>query len=105
MKVAELLGGAQEAISVRRVFGEPFERNGVTVIPAAKVSGGGGGGSDERENGGGGFGLSSRPIGALINKGDKVSWQPAFDLNRVIVGCQVVAVVGILASLLAKRRR
>jgi uncharacterized spore protein YtfJ len=104
MKVGELLGGAQDAVSVRRVFGDPIEKNGVTVIPAAKVSGGGGGGSDEHQNGGGGFGLHSRPVGALVVKDDNVSWQPAFDLNRLILGCQVVAVVGIVAGILAKRR-
>jgi uncharacterized spore protein YtfJ len=104
MKVGEFLGGAQDAMSARRVFGDPLEKNVITVIPAAKVSGGGGGGSDESENGGGGFGLSSRPVGALIIKGDKVAWQPAFDLNRLILGCQVVAVVAILAGALRKRR-
>ena len=32
-----------DAISVRRVFGEPYEKDGLTVIPVASVAGGGGG--------------------------------------------------------------
>jgi hypothetical protein len=31
---------------VRRVYGDPYERNGVTLIPAAQVAGGAGGGED-----------------------------------------------------------
>ena len=45
MDPRELIKGARDALSVRRVFGEPVERDGVTVIPAATVIGGGGGGA------------------------------------------------------------
>ena len=44
MEARELIEGVREALSVRQVFGEPVERDGVTVIPAATVIGGGGGG-------------------------------------------------------------
>ncbi len=47
MDPRELIKGAREALSVRQVFGEPVERDGVTVIPAATVIGGGGGGGGE----------------------------------------------------------
>ena len=40
MNVDELLGGARDAISVRRVFGDPIEHDGVMVVPVAKVGGG-----------------------------------------------------------------
>ena len=50
--VDELLSGARDAISVKRVFGDPIEAEGVTIIPAAKVGGGGGGGGDSEDNGG-----------------------------------------------------
>jgi len=36
---------------VKRVFGEPYEKNGVTVIPAARVQGGAGGGGGEGPQG------------------------------------------------------
>jgi len=32
--IDELVKGHRDAITVKRVFGEPYERNGVTVIPA-----------------------------------------------------------------------
>jgi uncharacterized spore protein YtfJ len=83
-KVDELLAGARDAISVKRVFGDPIESDGVTVIPAAKVGGGGGGGGDSEDNGGGGFGLGARPVGAYVIKDGDVSWQPAIDVNRIV---------------------
>ena len=50
MKVAELATTVRDAITVSRVFAEPYEQDGVTVIAAATVAGGagGGGGHDER---------------------------------------------------------
>jgi uncharacterized spore protein YtfJ len=80
MKIDDVLQGARDAITVRRVYGEPIERDGVTVIPAAMVVGGGGGGGDEDGNGGAGFGLMARPIGAWSIRDGEVSWQPAVDL-------------------------
>ena len=44
MSLGEALQAARDAVSAKRVFGEPVERHGVTVIPAASVIGGGGGG-------------------------------------------------------------
>src|SRR5262245_47291629 len=80
----ELLGGARDAISVKRVYGGPIESEGVTVVPVAKVGGGGGGGGDNENNGGGGFGLGAKPVGAYVIKDGDVSWQPAVDVNRII---------------------
>jgi uncharacterized spore protein YtfJ len=47
MDVQELLAQAKDAITVKRVYGEPIEKNGVTIVPAAAVRGGGGGGVGE----------------------------------------------------------
>jgi len=91
--VNELLGGAQDAITVKRVFGDAIETEGVTVIPAAKVGGGGGGGGDNENNGGGGFGLGARPVGAYVIKGDDVKWVPAVDVNRLLAFAFVVGLV------------
>ena len=93
MNVDELLGGARDAITVKRVYGEPIERNGVTVVPAAAVRGGGGGGGDERNNGGGGFGLYARPVGAYVITGDEVRWRPAVDSGRLAALAAFVLVV------------
>jgi uncharacterized spore protein YtfJ len=89
MDVADVIGQARDAITVKRVYGEPYEKNGVTVIPAAKVQGGAGGGSGESQQGqdkgsGGGFGLSARPAGAYIIREGQVTWQPAVDVNRLV---------------------
>jgi uncharacterized spore protein YtfJ len=93
MNVDEMLTGARDAVTVKRVYGDPIEKNGVTLIPAAKVSGGGGGGGDAENNGGGGFGISAKPVGAYVIRGDAVEWQPALDINRIVLGGQVVAIV------------
>jgi uncharacterized spore protein YtfJ len=82
--VDEILGGARDAITVKRVFGEPIEADGVTLVPAAKVGGGGGGGGDSEGDGGGGFGLGAKPVGAYVIKGEDVKWVPAVDVNRLI---------------------
>ena len=107
MDVQKVLGGAQDALTVKRVYGEPFEQNGVTVIPAAKISGGGGGGGDVEGNGGGGFGLTARPAGAWIVKGDSVRWQPAVDATKVALMGQLVAIVALLTvgRVLARRMK
>jgi uncharacterized spore protein YtfJ len=109
MKVEETIEAGRDSITVKRVYGEPFERNGVTVIPAASVQGGAGGGSgdqpDGQTGGGGGFGVRARPVGAYVIRGEQVSWEPAFDLNRAILGGQVVALVGLLVLRSIRRRR
>ena len=82
--VDEMMEGVRDAISVKRVFGDPIEAEGVTIVPAAKVGGGGGGGGDSEHNGGGGFGLGGKPVGAYVIKDGQVTWRPAVDVNRMI---------------------
>ena len=112
MNVQEVVAGARDALSVNRVFGEPYERNGVTIIPAASFAGGAGGGGDNSAEGGSGAGLGllAKPSGVYVVRGDNVSWQPALDLNRVIMGGQIVAVALLftwrsVAKARAKRKR
>jgi uncharacterized spore protein YtfJ len=99
--VRTMIQQATDAMTVRRVFGEPYEKNGVTVIPAARVQGGAGGGEGEGpggegKGGGSGYALNAKPTGAFVIKGDDVVWRPAVDANRVILGAQIVAVLAIL---------
>src|SRR6185312_9380830 len=49
MDIQELLTHARDTMTVKQVFGEPYEKDGVTVIPVAAVGGGGGGGSGEQK--------------------------------------------------------
>jgi uncharacterized spore protein YtfJ len=96
MKVAELVTTVRDAITVSRVFAEPYEQDGVTVIAAAIVAGGagGGGGHDERgqEGEGGGFGVIARPAGAYVIKDGRVWWRPAVDVNRLFATIGAVAI-------------
>ncbi|HSJ19466.1 MAG TPA: spore germination protein GerW family protein [Nocardioidaceae bacterium] len=97
MKVAEVLEAARDSITVKRVYAEPYEKDGLTVIPAAVVGGGAGGGTGHDEKGqegeGGGFGASARPAGAYVIKDGQVEWRPALDVNRIIqtVGMVLIA--------------
>jgi uncharacterized spore protein YtfJ len=40
VKVDQLIEGARDAITVKRVYGDPIVQNGVAIIPAAAVRGG-----------------------------------------------------------------
>jgi uncharacterized spore protein YtfJ len=110
------VNAVKDAMSVRRVFGDPYVLDGVTLIPVAVVRGGGGGGSgpDLRapgdhgvgSGGGFGFGLNARPVGVFAVRDGDVQWVPSLDVLRVIVGGQLVALAAILAgSRLLRRRR
>jgi len=96
MKLEDLMSLARDAISVGKVFGEPVERDGVTVIPAARIGGGGGAGRGHDERGeegeGGGFGMGGAPAGVYVIKDDKVRWLPAVDVNRLALVAGAVAV-------------
>jgi uncharacterized spore protein YtfJ len=96
MNIDEMVKGTQDATSVRRVYGDPVERDGTTLIPAAAVRGGGGGGGDAENNGGGGFGLTARPVGAYVIREGQVRWEPAIDVNRIVFMGQLVAIVMLL---------
>jgi uncharacterized spore protein YtfJ len=107
MDVQEVISQSRDAISVKRVYGDPFEKNGITVIPAARVGGGAGGGGGETDGlgdgkgagkgAGSGFGMFGRPAGVFVIRGDEVRWQPAVDVNRIILGAQIVAIVALLS--------
>ena len=85
-----------DGMQPRQVFAEPIERDGVIYLPAAKVRGGGGGGGDTEGNGGAGFGLTAKPAGMYVIRDGDAEWKPALDLNRVIIGGQIVAIVALL---------
>jgi uncharacterized spore protein YtfJ len=89
-------------MSVRRVFGDPIQAGEVTLLPVAIVSGGGGGGSKRANEGGAGFGLSARPAGVFAVRNSEVRWRPAVNVNRAILGGQLigVAAIGIVGFLM-----
>jgi uncharacterized spore protein YtfJ len=85
MKILETISQARDAITVKRVFGDAYEKDGVTFIPAAWIAGGGGGGGDTEGNGGGGFGMAAFPVGAYLIKDGEVSWRPAVNVNVLVL--------------------
>jgi uncharacterized spore protein YtfJ len=112
MDVSEVAQTIRESLSVKRVFGEPVERDGTTVIPVAKIRGGGGGGgggnaSTGDSGSGAGFAVGAKPCGAYVIRDGVVRWEPALDLNRVIAGRQVLGLLGllILRNLLKRRTK
>ena len=111
------IDGVKDVLNVRRVFGEPYQVDDVAIIPVAVIRGGGGGGGGEGDSGtngkqgtgsgaGMGFGVNARPVGVYVVKNGEVTWQPAIDVMRIIVGGQIIGLVAILAirSLLKRRR-
>ena len=109
--VQEVIDSAQAG----KVFGAPIERDGMTVVPVAKVQGGGGAGGGGATQGqhageagsGAGVGVMAKPLGVFVIRDGKVSWQPALDLNKVILGGQVVLALALLVlrTYIKKRRR
>lgn len=101
---------ARDVLTVRRVYGDPIERDGTVVIPAAAVAGGagGGGGVDQSGNigGGSGFGLRARPVGAFVIRDGDVRWEPVVDRERQLAITAALVGVGLLTlRSLARRRR
>jgi hypothetical protein len=105
MKLVELFTGTRDSLVGERVYADPFEVGGVTVIPAASVWGGAGG-ADGQDGTGGGFGLTARPTGAYVVKDGRVSWKPALDVNRLVLTVGVIVIIGLfIGSRMARRRR
>jgi uncharacterized spore protein YtfJ len=109
MDIGRILEESREAITVGRVFGDPIQQEGVTVIPAAAVRGGagGGGGTDpsQGKGGGGGYGVMARPVGALVIRNGDVEWRPATDPARLAMGGLVVAGLAVLTVRTAVKLR
>ena len=100
------LDALKDIMTVKRCFGDAYEFNGVQVIPVATVRGGGGGGGGEGNSpeaqgqgagAGIGFGVNVRPIGMYLVKDGTVTWSPAIDVLRIILGGQLLGLVGILS--------
>jgi uncharacterized spore protein YtfJ len=94
----ELLDKATHGVSASQVFGEPYEKDGVTVIPVARVLGGGGGGYGSDEGVGSGYGVRAEPVGAYVITAGHVKWEPAVNVNKIVTGAMVVGALGILGA-------
>lgn len=146
---------AHDSLDVLRAFGPAYERDGVRVIPVARVMGGtgsgyGGGsveagpgappspeadaadhadpqgpessndvvpdprrrrggrrpqgrrgdasGTGDGFGGGGGFGTVVKPLGVVIIDDKGARWQPTIDVNRAILGGQIVIALAVVTA-------
>jgi uncharacterized spore protein YtfJ len=115
LRIFDLLAHARDAVGVRRVFGDPIEVGGTTLVPAAWVAGGMGGGGgvvgpddrhDASHGGGMGLGLYARPAGAYVVSQGSVEWKPAIDINQlVVVGITGVVAITWFVTRAVRRRR
>lgn len=128
-EILERARAGTDGATVGRVFGTPIERDGVTIVPVAIVGGGGGGGGGgshltddgttegvdiatdpESPHGGSGsgvgFGFTARPAGVYVIRNGEAHWRPAIDVNKIVIGGQLVAVAAFLLvrSILRHRR-
>ena len=112
--VVSKLNAIKDVMTVQRVFGEPTQVDGITVMPVAVVRGGGGAGGggdpmpDENQQGEGaglGFGLNARGIGVYAVRDGDITWQPAVDVTRIVLGAQIVALAAVIVVGAALRHR
>lgn len=123
VNVYEIMIAARDAMTVRRVYGEPCERDGVTLVPAALVAGGLGAGSgrrtdrrsgaggagrsggDDRRGDGGGFGMAAIPVGAYSIRDGRVRWHPAVNVDVLVIAAAAVTVTWLSTRARTGRRR
>ncbi|MCG2798479.1 MAG: hypothetical protein L6367_08060 [Cellulomonas sp.] len=113
------IAAVNDTLTVRRVFGEAYERAGTLVIPVAKVLGGTGLGSGGGEGpadtegdgvgsghgGGGTLGVRAVPVGVYEVDESGVRFHPTLDLNRAILGGQIVVAAVVVTALVTRALR
>lgn len=91
-----------------QVFGPVVERAGTTVIPVAKVRATNNSGRNGTLAARAGNSIGAKPAGAFVITPDgKVAWHPAVDVNRIVLGGQLVVgavlVLGIALGRISRR--
>ena len=92
-RMAEKLGAVARAATI---FGEPVERDGITIVPVAKARWGFGGGAGQRldeggqqeDGGGGGGAVQVTPVGFIEIKNNAANFRPirTVSLSWIIAG-------------------
>jgi uncharacterized spore protein YtfJ len=107
-KFMESLGGAASA---KAVFGDPIEKDGVTIVPVARVryggGGGGGRGPGRKKKGdagdadqvgfGHGGGVQAAPVGYIELSGGQATYKRIADPARPMVVALLFPLVGAIA--------
>jgi uncharacterized spore protein YtfJ len=94
-------------VDAKHVYGEPVERDGVTIIPVAKMQWGFGGGAIGQgplERGGGGGGVRATPAGFSQIRDGVAEYKPFRDAGDVIVIIGA-AFAGLALGFLLTRKR
>jgi len=103
-RLAELV---QLNANAKRVYGDPVERDGTTIIPVARMQwgfGGGGMGQGHTERGGGGGGVRATPVGYIEIRGGSSRFRPIMDLSGA-AAMAAAALGGLVAGFLIFRAR
>lgn len=103
--------------SVSAAFGDPVEREGVTVIPVARTGFGFGGGAgrglkkpggsdragtaEDSDGGGGGGGAGTQPVGFITVAGGKAAFTPIREPARALI-VPLAAIAGLTAVQLVR---
>jgi len=99
--IERLADKVSRTASSTTVYGAPVERDGITVVPVAKVRYGFGGGSGRKprdeEGSGGGGGVYARPVGYIEIKDDSSQYRPIRDPAAMVPVIAVGGLVGIVA--------
>lgn len=101
-QILNRIGQMHERATVKTVFGEPYQVDGRTVVPVAKVSygfgfGAGRGNAKESEanesggaGGGGGGRVSVRPVAVLEMSAAGTSVRPIVDVTRIALAAMAL---------------
>jgi uncharacterized spore protein YtfJ len=99
-RMAEKLGMQARSASV---YSEPIEKNGITIVPVAKVrwgfgAGGGAGGAKEGKGhgSGGGGGMRVTPVGYIELKDGQSEFKPIRDASSFVPAIVAGGAVGFL---------
>jgi uncharacterized spore protein YtfJ len=108
--VRQAITEATGVLSSHSVFGDPVERDGATIITAARVRGGAGvetasNGAEPRTGWGGGASIIAEPVGAYVVQDGTVKWHAAVDVNNILRRFVVASAVVALAGIRLARKR
>jgi uncharacterized spore protein YtfJ len=102
-----LVEGVRDNFTVRTVYGDPVEAEGVTVIPVAQTyfGFGAGGGGGKRGGSGGGGGGTVRPMGFIEVTAKGARWVPITRAWQRIALRVLPPIIALLVGRTLRRRR
>ncbi|WP_433284323.1 hypothetical protein ACQPZQ_24360 [Pseudonocardia sp. CA-142604] len=106
---SEVVAAVADRLGRDQVFGPAVtSASGTTLVPVARVRAGGGVGAMRPGAASTGAAAIARPMGAFsVTSDGKVSWHPAVDVNRIVLGGQITlaAVIVLVLGVLRRPRR